>query len=192
MLGARNQGPATVSVAELSSYLQLNIRNVHAAYQAGKISKESKTAAGQFDLKLAVQSYVAQLRDTAAGRANESNGESSEALTELRKAQTRVAELRAEALAIDLAVIRRELLPAVELLDVWQRIISAARTRFMSLPARLPTRIHSMTKGDMAVVEDEVRSVLEKLVSDGQFAQADVASATRQKIKQATEKEPNE
>lgn len=162
--------PERVTTSELAKFLGITVQRAHQLENAGTLTKGEDR---KYDLKQAVQDYCARLRETAAGRQGTGEG----GLDPVQES-ARLKKVQADLIEIKLAQMRGEVISSDEVLVVWQRIIAAARARIMSLTTRLPTMIHHLDKPDIAIIENEVREVLERLTEDGKGSLDEVRKET--------------
>ncbi len=88
---------------------------------------------------------------------------------------------------IQLAKARGEVMQSSEILAVMQTVMGAVRARLLSLPNRLPTMIHGMTKDHIQIVKREVYDILNRLVADGSVVLKDLQDKA---IDESTESAP--
>lgn len=123
-----------------------------------------KAARGKYDIHVNIPRYLDRLREAAAGRQGESeSGEKIDPIFE-RAMKDRVDRQIKE---LKLAQARGEVVQMSDVMVAWGRVVTAAKAKMMSLSSRLPTMIHGLNGTDIAVIQDEVRGVLEQLVDDG-------------------------
>lgn len=56
-----------------------------------------------------------------------------------------------------------ELVEVKEIQAEWQKIVTTTKTRLLSVPSKVRSRIPHLTTGDMAVIEEEIRESLAEL-----------------------------
>ncbi len=179
-----------VTQAELARWLGVSTRTVR-EYVGQKIISPAG-AKGLFPLQESVVAVLAHFRGLAAGWTAESDGETlspaaeSAALNRQKRLlaieQTRKAAVQAQIAETELRVVQGQLLDVEAVVEAWGMIITAAKSRFMSLPSRLPTMLHHLSREEIALVADECRSILDALVEDGDTVVADVARDAAKRI----------
>lgn len=78
--------------------------------------------------------------------------------TRLKRAQADERELRVQ-------MLRGDAIELSEVVSTWQIIVSAARSRFLGLPAKLQSRYPDMPKEARQELDDLIREVLEELAT---------------------------
>jgi phage terminase Nu1 subunit (DNA packaging protein) len=156
----------TVTGAELATYLGITVARVDQLRREGTLAKTGR----RYDLRRSVQAYCERLRESAAGRQGESDGDKLDPVYE-KAAKDRVERQLKE---IQLAKARGEVMQSSEILAVMQTVMGAVRARILSLPNRLPTMIHGMTKEHVEIVKREVYDILNRLVADGSVVLKDL------------------
>jgi phage terminase Nu1 subunit (DNA packaging protein) len=145
-----------VTAAELGELLGLSTARVHAIAREGRIPRR---ADGSFDLKHAVRTYVESLRTKTGASALAQN-------PELNLEKIRIARASAEKIETANARARGDLAPLSEVERTWAGILRDVRAAFLALPSRAASRLGHLTPHDVAVLDREVRAVLEELVSE--------------------------
>jgi phage terminase Nu1 subunit (DNA packaging protein) len=110
-----------------------------------------------YDLEATVRNYVKHLRGVAARWGDE---ESAGSLTAER---ARLAREQADSQAIKNAVLRKELVPAVEVVRAWTDTLRAVRSRVLAVPSRLRAALPGLTPADVVAIDAELRTALEDL-----------------------------
>jgi len=66
------------------------------------------------------------------------------------------------------AEMRKELIPVSQVKEVWARIITGAKTRFLALPDRLARILETIDSFDdrKAIIDEEIKTVLTSLAED--------------------------
>lgn len=116
-----------VTLSELSIFLDLTSRRITQLVREGVIPREER---GRYKLGPAVHGYIRFLRESA--------NDSSLSLTEERTNLTRSLSAKA---AIDVAKAKGELIDAKAARELWERAVSACRSRLLSFPSRLAQTI---------------------------------------------------
>lgn len=116
-----------LTVSELSILLNLTPRRIQQLAGEGVIPRADR---GKYKLIPAVQGYIAFLQEAA--------NDSSLSLTEERTNLTRSLSAKA---AIDVAKAKGELIDAKAARELWERAVSACRSRLLSFPSRLAQTI---------------------------------------------------
>lgn len=86
----------------------------------------------------------------------------SDTLTQERIRQTKEA---ADQLAIKNAKAKGELLDAAEVEREWVSILRDVRAALLAMPTRMQQRVGTLTAADLAVLDREIRSVLNELAN---------------------------
>ena len=162
---------ALLSASEFATLLGVTVQRVNQLKDEGSLTPAPGDGHTKFIFGPALREYTARIREKAAGRLGESqDGDKLDPQYE----KARLTKNQADMLELQLAKAQGEVVSSEEILEVWQRIISSARSRIMSLPTRLPNMIHHLTKKDVQIIEDEVREVLERLAADGEESLSEV------------------
>lgn len=146
-----------VSAEVLAGVFGIATRNVRALAQRGIIRRTKRDG---YPLAESIKSYIAHLRETAAGRDHVNVGSG---LAAQRERETRE---RADSLAMKNAATRRELLPAKEVEAMWGDILRMLRARLLAMPGRLQQRLGHLTPHDLATMDREIRDTLSELADD--------------------------
>jgi len=82
--------------------------------------------------------------------------------------RARLAKAQADGQELKNAQLRRELIPVSETVNLWGRIITAAKRQLLALPDRLSQILETTTTVEerRAVIDREIRIVLESLSKD--------------------------
>ena len=159
---------AVLPAAQFAALLGITVQRVDQLKQEGTLTPHP---GGGFMFGPALRQYTARLREGAAGRVGENeDGEKLDPQYEKALETKRKREL----LDIQLAKARGEVVSSQEIIEVWQRVISASRSRIMSLATRLPNMLHHLEKKDIQIIDDEVRDVLTRLAADGEDSLVEV------------------
>jgi phage terminase Nu1 subunit (DNA packaging protein) len=197
---------------ELGEWLSVSERTVREYQALGLIEaidlpREGKMGRGAprkgYRLQASIRAVTVHLRSRSAGwTAEGSDGETlspaaeSAALNRARRAlteqQTRKAAVQAEIAETELRVVQGQLLDIEAVVRAWSMIITSTKGRFLGLPSRLPTVIHGLSRQDVAVIQDEVRDILEKLAADGASVIADVTREAAKRIAAADKNNPTQ
>ncbi len=151
------ENPAKVSARELGRLLGLSDRSVRDLAARGVVARDGR---GRYPLEASVASYCAHLREMAAGRAGDDGSRS------LVSERARLAKAQADEREAKLAAMRRELLPAGEVLEEWSSVLRQVRAGMLAVPSRVRQRLGHLTADDAEVIDSEIRDVLSELASD--------------------------
>ncbi len=183
-----------VSATELGEWLGCSTRTIREYQTAGIIVPASK---GRYPLCESVAAVVSHLRDRAAGWTAESSdgGEAlspaaeSAALNRQKRLlaieQTRKAAVQAQVAEAELQIVLGNLISRDEILAAWGLIITVAKSKLMSLATRLPTQIHGLNREEIALIGDEVRTILHQLSEDGESSISDVTDRAARRVAKA-------
>jgi phage terminase Nu1 subunit (DNA packaging protein) len=112
---------------------------------------------GKYDLIRCVRGYVKYLQERAEGRGVEPSG--------LHDERMRLLSAQAEHRELEVAALRRSLLPFDEVVAAWEQLVAACRARCLALPSKLAPRlavIHDRKKIQDALTT-EIREALQEL-----------------------------
>lgn len=146
--------PETVGTAKLASILGISDRRVQHLVSEGILRKEKR---GTYQLAASVQAYIAYKVESSR------SGSSGTKVEE----ETRLLKARADREEIELARIRKELIPAILIKSTWQRIVASARTRFLGLHSALKTQHPDLDISVIQTLEGLVRQALTEMSEDG-------------------------
>lgn len=65
------------------------------------------------------------------------------------------------------AASRRELLPAKAVVDEWASVLRMVQSRILASPSRIQQQLGYLSAHDVAVIDRELRDVLEELSNNG-------------------------
>ena len=85
----------------------------------------------------------------------------------LSRERTRLAAAQADRTELEVKQMRGELIPMHAILETWEPIASAVRTKVLGIPTKLKTAISKLTSHDLAKIKTIVRSTLEDLANGG-------------------------
>jgi phage terminase Nu1 subunit (DNA packaging protein) len=88
---------------------------------------------------------------------------------DLDEAERRYRLAKAESAELDLALKKGDLIPVEKVLAIWERHISAAKTKFLAFPSKLaPMLLGAQNRLDIHnILGEEVRNLLEDLAGGG-------------------------
>ncbi|RVT84559.1 DNA packaging protein [Rhodobacteraceae bacterium CCMM004] len=116
---------------------------------------------GKWDFAVTVQSYLAHLREKAAGRDERTlNEDQRRAKLELTQAQARRAALIADRDAghlLDSGQVERE----------WANTLRDVRAALLAVPSRVGAALPHLTAHDVETLSSEIRAALEALADGG-------------------------
>mgnify|MGYP007086362846 CR=1 FL=1 len=145
--------PETASTAAMATLLGVSTRTLSDLAAKGVLTR---TGRGRWMARESVTSYIAHLRETAAGR-DESGG-----LTEQR---TRLAREQADGHALKNAVARGEMVAVADVRREWLTIATDLRSTLMAIPGRVSARM-GLPRESAAMLESEMRAALEELPNE--------------------------
>jgi phage terminase Nu1 subunit (DNA packaging protein) len=81
--------------------------------------------------------------------------------------RARLAAAQADRTELEVKQICGNLIPAHEVLEAWEPIVIAARSKILALPSKLKTAIPKLTDHDLGKIKTMVRGALEDLANSG-------------------------
>ena len=79
--------------------------------------------------------------------------------------RARLSKAQADRVLLELETLRGNLIPVDVLLQTWEPLIAAARSKFLALPSKLKTAIPKLTDSDVKKIQKITRSTLESLAN---------------------------
>jgi phage terminase Nu1 subunit (DNA packaging protein) len=158
------------SAGALADLFGLNIRTVQALSAKGVLVK---IAHGRYDERASIKSYVAHLREQAAGRmgTDPTGPDIVSASATLKTEQAALARTRR-------MILEGSLIDVSRILPAWQRTARAIRQACLAIPSRCRSRLPHWSAFDAGIVEEEIREVLTQLgTNPPPFDDADVVEA---------------
>jgi phage terminase Nu1 subunit (DNA packaging protein) len=146
-----------VSGRDLASVFGVTDRLIRDFADRGLVKK---TGRGRYLMVESVRLYTEHLREVAAGRGGE------EGVLDLTAERARLAKEQADGHELKNAVARRELVSSEEVVRGWADILRKVRSRILSCPSRIRSRLPHLTVHDGEVIDAELREALTEL-SDG-------------------------
>lgn len=144
----------TVPLATIAKLLDLTERRVNQLAKEGVLPKAAR---GRYELVPVVRAYISYLRDRAV---NSDVGPDDYATqrTRLTKAKADMAEMEKEQMA-------NRLIPAADVGDAWEAMVSNMRAKMLSLPTKVATAVFvsedvSETK---RIIKEQVHEALAEL-----------------------------
>lgn len=156
LFGDTDYAPRDLTTLELADLFGVTDRTIRDLVVRGIIEKSPR---GTFVLRDTVTRYTAHLRETAASR----GGVATAGLTDARE---RMAREKADQIALRNAEMRRELLPAAEVEEMWLGITRRLRSRMLAVPSRCQQLLPHLTQTDAAAIDREVRDALTEIGQD--------------------------
>jgi terminase small subunit / prophage DNA-packing protein len=123
-----------------------------------------RIAHGRYLTFASIRNLVAKLSAAASGR---EGGPASQARAKLLASQARQAEMKE-------AVLRGELVRAVEVTATNSVVFREIRARLLALPARIGAKVPYLSHADVAMIDDEVRDCLTGLAAPSTYPAVDV------------------
>ena len=151
--------PATMSEAELSSFLALSSSRILTLAADGVFVRSSR---GRFDVAVSIRRYVARLQEGAARAGRPPDAGSDDLKAEklrLTRAQADKEEARVKREAGDLVeaeAVTRE----------WAGILRDLRNALLAVPSRCGAVLPHLTATDTATLDREIRKALEGLANE--------------------------
>lgn len=121
------------SQAEVADHLDLKQASVSDLVRRGVFAKAAR---GGYDLNACRTAYIRHLREVAAGRAAQIDGEDEENL-DLVQERARLAKEQADKIAMENATRRGESLSRPDVVAMIQGLIAHSRAKFLALPSKL-------------------------------------------------------
>ena len=138
----------TVSVTVLAKVLILTERRIQQLTTEGILIKEGR---GKYPLRPNVQAYIKFWQDRAVGS---DSGQT----TDLHTERTRLTKAQADKTELEADVLKGDLIPAVEVLEEWERMTSSFRAKMLSMPTKTSHLLINIKE------YDEIESVIKSHV----------------------------
>lgn len=140
---------------ECAEWLDISERRFRELVDEGVIDRADKSA---YDLKTVVRQYIRNLREVAAGRGG------GEAQADKAFEDARFARLKADKAEMEMAEMRRDMIPAQEIRDAINTGVQIMRTRLLAVPAKAAPRVGAKdTRLAESIISDEIRDALDAL-----------------------------
>jgi terminase small subunit / prophage DNA-packing protein len=153
-LTKKTDDEASVTAARLEFYTGMSRQRLHRYIKQGVIERN---ADGTFPHPAALHSLIEHLSETAAGRGGAGG------VATLTAERARLAREQADAAAFKNARERNEFIPAADVERAWSAECSSIRNRLLAIPSALPMRLPHLTRVDLDIVDDEIRTALTEL-----------------------------
>jgi phage terminase Nu1 subunit (DNA packaging protein) len=152
--------PDIVHKRELASLLDdLSLETVDRLAREGKLVRAQKRA--HFILRASVRSYVANLKQVAAGhRSADGRYDVTEESAKLKAAQRELLELRT-------AKERGELVSAEAVMAIQRELVRDARDAILSFPRRAKAELPHLLPSELHILDRMARDMLHELVALG-------------------------
>jgi phage terminase Nu1 subunit (DNA packaging protein) len=144
-----------VKTQKLAEILGITDRRIQQLVTEGVIEKQAR---GQYELVASVQAYIRYQIDIIKNK---------QATGTLLEEQTRLTKLKADHEELELEILRNETIPVTMVIEIWQKLISSARTKFMGLHSSIKTQHPEIEIPVILSVENMVRNTLDELSRDG-------------------------
>jgi phage terminase Nu1 subunit (DNA packaging protein) len=143
----------------IAKLFNLTERRVQQLAKDGIIPKAER---GKYELIGSVQGYVKYLQDRAIGQHDPSP-------TGLADEKIRLTRAQADEKELQVSILKRELIPAPEIIEAWSEMVGTIRARLLALPGRLANRVMSFENVRDAedYAREEVYSALQELGDAG-------------------------
>jgi len=135
-------------------------RSITEFARAGTVVKVGR---GRYDLVASVQRYTAHLREVAAARGGET------AILDLTQERARLARVQGDGQELKNQVVRGELVAAADVEREWSGILREVRAGMLTVPGRVHQKIPHLDASEVALIDREVRDVLEALGNDSAY-----------------------
>ena len=136
---------------DLANLLGISTRTLTDLAKRGHVVKAKR---GRYSLAASVTAYCAHLRGVAAGRGGDDQ------VATLTAQRARLAREQADAAALKNAVVQGKMLLAADVEREWSDVLRGVRAGMLALPSRIQQRLVHLRLHEIALIEDEVRSVL--------------------------------
>lgn len=136
--------------AECARHIDMSERRFRELVDEGVISAAER---GAYDLDAVRLQYIRSLRETAAGRGG------SEALEAKAASDARRAAALADKAEIDVAAMRRDLVPAEQIADALNAAVMIMKTKVRSVPSKVAPQIGAR---DVVAAERIIRVAIDE------------------------------
>jgi len=178
---------ATHSLDTISKLLDLTPRRVQQLSKEGVIPKAER---GRYELVPAVRGYIAYLKERSINPG----------VISFDEVRARKTAAEAELAELELLEKKEQLVPMTEIVDTWLDMVSACRTKMLSMPAKLapvvaveesPAICKRLIEEQIVEALDEIaRWIEEESESDESDADSEISSSTSVEAAADTNGEP--
>lgn len=144
---------------DLADLLGISEDNVRQHQRNGHVVKNGRD---KYLLRESVRAYCAHLRGTASARGGDA------AVQALSAERARQAREHADNIALKNAALRRELVPADDVVRSWSEILLKVRAGILAVPSRIWQRAPHLTAEDKNLIDEELRLALAALGDDNE------------------------
>jgi phage terminase Nu1 subunit (DNA packaging protein) len=146
-----------VSPRDLALKLGVTTRTITDLADRGIVVRIAK---GKYDLWASITNYIANLRETAAGRGGE-NG-----VLDLTAERARLAKEQADGHQLKNEITRGQMVLADDVARVWGDEQRAIRAAMLSVPSRIQQDNAGFSRSDIAAIDRAIRDVLAEAGND--------------------------
>jgi phage terminase Nu1 subunit (DNA packaging protein) len=137
----------------LAQLIGVHERTIRDLADAGHVVKLGKAT---YDRDASILAYCTHLRETAAGRGGAIG------VATLTAERARLAREQADSAALKNAALRGDTIAAADVKAKWVAILTAIRSRILSVPSRVRMRAPHLTRAEIEIVDAELRDALEE------------------------------
>lgn len=139
-----------IKTSELADLLGVTERRIQQLAKDGTIPRSGR---GLFDLKSAVKTYCAFLRDSAQGKTGDK---------ELKAEKLRLTKAQADKADLEVSKRRGELVAISDVQQAWNTIAVELRAAMLAIPSRVASQA-SLPNDTTSIIDSEIRAALESL-----------------------------
>ncbi|EAQ35761.1 hypothetical protein NB311A_05073 [Nitrobacter sp. Nb-311A] len=143
-----------VTAKQLADLIGITTEHVRRHQQAGVVFK---TGRDKYLLRESIRGYCEHLRGVASGRGGDS------AVATLTAERARQAREHADNTALKNAALRKELVPATDVVRGWADILTKVRAALLAVPSRVWQQAPHLTAEDKNIIDAELRLALAAL-----------------------------
>ena len=157
----------TVKGDVIAKVLMLTDRRIQQLAKEGVLIKEAR---GSYPLIPNVQAYIKYWQDRATGSGIESG-------SDFHTESTRVKKLTADKLELEVDVLRGDLVPSDQVVEMLETVISNARAKLLNLPIKAAQV--ALAAKDLKEIEREIKELVYEALSelsDGNFEHTEKVS----------------
>ncbi|MCA9362639.1 terminase small subunit, Nu1 [Candidatus Kaiserbacteria bacterium] len=140
-------------LATVAKILNISERRIQQLVKDGILPKAQR---GKYDLVGCVQSYIGYLQERAYGQGAEAKDTQHE--------RARLLKAQADKTELEVAVLRKALLPAEAVEEAWIGVLSAFKARMLSLPTKAAQYVAHLT--DPSSVENTLRGMVDEALTE--------------------------
>jgi phage terminase Nu1 subunit (DNA packaging protein) len=146
--------PDLATAKQLAYLFGISTEHVRRHQLAGVVFKKGRD---KYLLRESIRGYCEHLRGVAAGRGGDS------AVQTLTAERSRQAKEHADHTALKNAALRKELVPAGDVVRGWSEILTKVRAAMLAVPSRVWQQAPHLTAEDKNLIDAELRLALTAL-----------------------------